>query len=402
MLKRIGMLLFLTTLALSLLLFTGSIAGAQTARARIADTPIRGEAHLSSPIIATLKEGGLVDIVDLQGDWYRVLVPNEQGKPRVGYVLAHLIEIVNTARPTAGPPIPPTRAQLDALQAERKALQQVDALRADLNALQNAPSAQAVATSDQSINRGAIEPQNLRRPILVPATPSDHGWINTDLVRVQSAHNAQTFTFAAPLYNETVAAAAAYSALPGATDIGISGGITIRHGLGIAVNFEAVNYQSTVGLGVIVPSPYFYNTLATAGTTTATSLARQDRSLDISAVYTVPIRDDRLRVRIFGGPTYFHLTNNMVETIGYNQVANVLVPLNFVAVTSFTQKEVSGSALGFNVGADVSWFFTRHVGVGGGLRFNRGIVTLLEPLSGHNADLTVGGPEFGGGLRLRF
>src|SRR6202521_1189230 len=109
MLKRIGMLLFLTTLALSWLLFTGSIAGAQTARARIADTPIRGEANLSSPIIATLKEGGLVDIVDLQGDWYRVLVPNEQGKPRVGYVLAHLIEIANTARPTAqGPPIPPT------------------------------------------------------------------------------------------------------------------------------------------------------------------------------------------------------------------------------------------------------------------------------------------------------
>jgi len=103
MLKRVWMWLFLTTLASSLLLFTGSIVGAQTARVRIADTPIRVEANLSSPIIATLKEGELVDVVDLQADWYRVLVPNERTKPRVGYVLAHLIEIVNTARPVRKP-----------------------------------------------------------------------------------------------------------------------------------------------------------------------------------------------------------------------------------------------------------------------------------------------------------
>jgi hypothetical protein len=146
MLKRVWMRLFLTTLASSLLLLTGRIAGAQTARARIADTPIRAEANLSSPIIATLKESAPVDVVDLQGDWYRVVVPNEQGKPRVGYVLAHLIEIANTARPTTqGPPIPPTRAQFDAIQAQRKALQEVDASRAELNALQNAPSAQISA-----------------------------------------------------------------------------------------------------------------------------------------------------------------------------------------------------------------------------------------------------------------
>src|SRR5436190_16081848 len=117
--------LFITTLASSLLLFTGTVAGAQTARARIADTPIRGEANLASAIIATLKEGSAVDVVDLQGDWYRVLVPNEQGKARVGYVLAHLIDFVNAdgspqsipaptvraARPMAqGPSIPPTLA----------------------------------------------------------------------------------------------------------------------------------------------------------------------------------------------------------------------------------------------------------------------------------------------------
>jgi hypothetical protein len=148
--------LFIATLASALLLFTGSIARAQTARARIADTPIRGEANLASPIIATLKEGAPVEIVDLQGDWYRVLMPNDQGKPRVGYVLARLIEIVNTdgslqpipapaagraARPIPQAPVPPTAARLaqqrEATQREQALKAEVDALQADLTALKN-------------------------------------------------------------------------------------------------------------------------------------------------------------------------------------------------------------------------------------------------------------------------
>jgi hypothetical protein len=151
--------LSLTTLAASLLVFTASIAGAQSARARIADTPIRGEANLASAIIATLKEGGPVEVVALQGEWYRVLVPNEQGKPRVGYVLARLIEVVNadgslrsipapptnqSARPVAqGPPIPPTLAQLERDKPTERELAlkaRVDALQIQVQALQDSPA----------------------------------------------------------------------------------------------------------------------------------------------------------------------------------------------------------------------------------------------------------------------
>jgi hypothetical protein len=150
--------LFLATLASSLLLFTGSIAGAQTGRAMIADTPIRAEANLASSIIATLREGGAVDIVDAQGDWYRVLLPSEPGKPRTGYVMARLIELVNTERPgqavsampatrvlrpmAQGPSIPPTLAQISqqhdrATAREQALLTEVDALQSEINLLRN-------------------------------------------------------------------------------------------------------------------------------------------------------------------------------------------------------------------------------------------------------------------------
>jgi hypothetical protein len=150
--------LLLTTLASSLLLFTGTVAQAQTARARFADTPIRAEANPAGAIVATVMEGGPVEAVELQGDWYRVRVSDELGQSRTGYVLANLIELVDAdgspqsilappeslaARPVAqGFPIPPTPIPLPprrdkAKEREEAAKAEVDALRAELEALQN-------------------------------------------------------------------------------------------------------------------------------------------------------------------------------------------------------------------------------------------------------------------------
>jgi hypothetical protein len=178
--------LFVTTLASSLLLFTGRIAGAQTGRAMIPDTPIRAEANLASPIIATLREGGAVDIVDAQGDWYRVLLPSEPGKPRTGYVMARLIELVNTERPgqavsampatrvlrpmAQGPMIPPTLAQISkqhdsAMAREQALLTEVDALQAEISLLRNDQPTSAV-----QVRRGRIS-----QPV-APKAQAREGW----------------------------------------------------------------------------------------------------------------------------------------------------------------------------------------------------------------------------------
>jgi hypothetical protein len=98
--------LFVTVLASSFLLLAGGTVSGQTARARIANTPIRGEAGLESAIIATVPEGTVLQVVDFQGDWYRVVVPAEQGvtgTPQVGYVWARLIEVKPRHRCGRGP-----------------------------------------------------------------------------------------------------------------------------------------------------------------------------------------------------------------------------------------------------------------------------------------------------------
>jgi hypothetical protein len=108
------------------------------------------------------------------------------------------------------------------------------------------------------------------------------------------------------------------------------------------------------------------------------------------------------RVTLFGGPTYFTVSQQMVETIRYDQ-RYFLSGTNIVDITTYNDKKASGSGFGFHAGADVSYFFTRVVGIGGTLRFNTGTVTIdEEPLTGEKAELKAGHATLGFGLRLRF
>lgn len=228
-----------------------------------------------------------------------------------------------------------------------------------------------------------------------------HGWIDVDVAQFHSSQDEATSTWTRPLYLETSAAIAMYPKLPNATGLGLAGGAGIYRGLGVGVAVGAVDYRSTVGIGIAVPSPYFFNLTATDGAVTSPALERHQRSVDVSAQYVVPV-NRHLTVRVFGGPTYFHVSNDMVETIRYSQVASALLRINVVGITSFTHAERTGSAWGYNAGGDVAVFFTRTIGVGGGVRVNQGTVSVDDPLNGTPTDLKVGHVVVSGGLRLRF
>ena len=69
----------------------------------------------------------------------------------------------------------------------------------------------------------------------------------------------------------------------------------------------------------------------------------------------------------------------------------------FVGVDS---RRISGTATGFNVGADVRWMFTRNIGVGGLVRFTRAKVDL--EIDSRTVQVDAGGAQVGAGLRLAF
>jgi len=158
-----------TLLAAACLILAADSAFAQNARVRIADTPVRAEASLTSTTVATLNAGDPVDVIDAEGSWYRVLVPGTQETPQVGYVLARLVEVVDgdgTVQPRAGAPanrfaktqgsqIAPTAAEIQQREMRAKAAarqqalkSEVDALQAKLNALQSGQPATHEASVD--------------------------------------------------------------------------------------------------------------------------------------------------------------------------------------------------------------------------------------------------------------
>jgi hypothetical protein len=234
----------ITTLA-SLLLFAGSIAGAQTMRAKIAGAPIREAANPASAIIATLKEGDLVDVVDLQGDWYKVVVPDEQGRPRrVGYVLARLIEIVNRdgsprsiPAPSKGPSIPPTLAQ--ALQAQKqrenreKGTEREHALHPEVDALQaEVKASKEIPPAVPPVSSRVERPAPRKRPT---------GWADHIRISINVGAQPSSITFAGSttkaVYLENAVVTTTYGVGGGQA---FDGGVLVRvvgnFGIGLAVS----------------------------------------------------------------------------------------------------------------------------------------------------------------------
>lgn len=413
----------MTLLASSCLVLIGSTTFAQTARARIAETPIRGEANLASAIIATLHEGDSVDVVDTQGDWYRVLVPGNQSKPTVGYVLARLIEIVSTdgvssrspsaptpvppasrlAPPIAqGPEIPPTlathRPQPDKAADREQALKaKVDALRTEVQALQNSPADQHSPAESET--------QNLRRPN-VPATAvttrDNKVWVDVNLGAAQSAQGTQAFSFSTILFREPAAFASAYGKPSRGADVDFGGGYMFTPMFGVGLSVTGTSDKNAAGLGATIPHPLIFNAAATGAGVTSTELARTEGALNIQFAVVPPLANDRVAVRLFAGPTYFRLKRQMVEDVRYTQQFGVFTTTNIISITGFDGREVEGTGWGFHGGADVGVFFSRYAGVGGTVRVSRGSVDVAEPLSENQARMTTGGMQFAGGLRMRF
>jgi hypothetical protein len=76
-------------------------------------------------------------------------------------------------------------------------------------------------------------------------------------------------------------------------------------------------------------------------------------------------------------------------------------PFDAASFVSAVTTGTSGTALGFNVGADLTWRFGQHFGLGGLLRFSRASTTLSVGPDNEVA-AEAGGLHVESGLRLIF
>ena len=125
-------------------------------------------------------------------------------------------------------------------------------------------------------------------------------------------------------------------------------------------------------------------------------MEHREQVVHFSALYVLPIGSN-LQIGVAGGPSLFIVNRTFVDSVLYDET----YPFDSATFSSTTTREVKENQAGFHVGADVSWYFTDNVGVGGGVRFSR--ATLKFPAAGTDETISadLGGVQVGAGLRIR-
>ncbi len=144
-----------------------------------------------------------------------------------------------------------------------------------------------------------------------------------------------------------------------------------------------------------MPHPFFFNRPRQVGGDVA-CLKREELGINFRVAAVLPA-GDRFQASVFGGPSLFRIKQGIVTDIVYDQS----YPYDEARFVRAETTEADGSRLGFNVGADLGYFFTRQLGVGGIVQFAGADVDVASA-NGDTQTVKVGGLQTGAGLRIRF
>lgn len=213
---------------------------------------------------------------------------------------------------------------------------------------------------------------------------------------------AATFAGPSPVYTEVVSGAATgepssfsgtYSVDSGAV-FDISGGVRLWRNLGAGVSLSGYRSDTDANIAARLPHPFF---LSSARTVAGSSpLSHEQQAMHIHALVTHPV-NPALTVTVFGGPTVFTVWQDLVTDVRFTHS----YPYDDAVFAGIVSREESQSAVGFNVGADVSYYFNETIGVGWLTRFSRATID-LPSVGDRNVEVPAGGLHAVGGLRLRF
>jgi hypothetical protein len=291
----------------------------------------------ASPLRITLGRGERVVIQSVQDAWVNVRVPatGEEGCMR--------------------------RATLERVPAMEQADQARKARQASMS-----PAAQAARRAPASLSPRAI-------------------------VSINGIYQSADDTFSQeqtfPLNQEDARYTSSYEVKSG-PGIDAGGAIRLWRQLGAGVAFTSFKDDRDITIEGTLPHPFFFNRpRAISGTTPGT---REETAVHVNAVYFLPV-SRKFEVLLFGGPSFFTVKQTVVNDIRYSES----YPFDSATFTSAVVTEEKESKVGFNVGADVGFYFSKYIGVGGIVRFSRATIPFSV------GDLEVGGAMVGGGVRLR-
>jgi opacity protein-like surface antigen len=180
----------------------------------------------------------------------------------------------------------------------------------------------------------------------------------------------------------------------GGPSFDVTGGAMVWRRLAVGVGVTRFSRSTPSTLTGSVPHPFVFNRPRSV-TGDVGGLKREELVVHVQAIATAPL-GQRLQLMAFGGPSFFRVEQGMVTAFAWSES----YPYDEASFSSATTVDADGSNIGFNVGGDVAFFFSRQVGVGGSIRYSAATVEIDTPGGTH--EVKSGGVQAGGGLRLRF
>ncbi len=177
--------------------------------------------------------------------------------------------------------------------------------------------------------------------------------------------------------------------------VDIAGSATVWRQLAIGVGVTRFSRSTPLTINASVPHPFFFNQPRSV-TGEVGGLKREELAVHLQARGLIPTRG-RLQAMVFGGPSFFRVKQGVISQVVYAET----YPYDVASVGQALTTDASESKLGFNVGGDIAYFFTRQVGIGFTAQFAGATVEMPAP-DGGTTDVKAGGLQTGGGLRLRF
>ena len=178
--------------------------------------------------------------------------------------------------------------------------------------------------------------------------------------------------------------------------LNFSAGYAISREFGVGVGVTRFSHSTPISLTASVPHPFFFNR-ARDVSGDVTGLSREEFAIHIQARGMFRA-SPKIEGVVFGGPSFFSVKQGIVNDFEITET----YPYDTATFSRGLSTTVEESKIGFHVGADVGYFFTRQVGVGGSIQWAG--TTIDAPASSGTGtfELKAGGLQFGGGLRLRF
>jgi hypothetical protein len=202
----------------------------------------------------------------------------------------------------------------------------------------------------------------------------------------------ETFTMTRNVEAATIGAVAPFDR---ATLVDVGGWARIAGRLGAGAAFSRISRRSNAAIDGKIPHPFYYDQQRSI-TGTQPGVDEHEDALHVDVVVLAAV-SPAFELAVFAGPTWFHTSQDLVTNVSYTES----YPFDTATFSSATLVRATSSKAGVNAGADLTWFFSEHVGVGGLVRFSRA-TTAYSAGEDRSATARIGGTQAAVGLRVSF